>query len=42
MSIDSLDAAVRSLMYRPSYREPAAKDGWHRLHTWGFQQNGVA
>jgi dienelactone hydrolase len=27
--------------YRPSYREPPAKDGWQRLRTW-FQQNGAA
>ena len=27
--------------YRPSYRKPAADDGWKRLQAW-FKQNGVA
>lgn len=27
--------------YRPSYRKPAADDGWQRCLNW-FQQNGVA
>jgi carboxymethylenebutenolidase len=27
--------------YRPSYRAPAAQDGWQRLLAW-LKQNGVA
>ena len=27
--------------YRPSYREPAAKDGWQRMLHWMAQQGVV-